>query len=263
MKKRFLALLCAATMVLGASMSVCAEGSITADEAKQEAQEAIKDVNATAPAEVKVEQQGEKVVAKIDDSTIEGTVVAPVTDTALKASAVEAKKVVNNANVEVKELPLTKENVTKVVNMTTKAAEQISQVAQAGADVKIKSEMVVVDVTPKAGQDTVVVTLDLELADNERVFVTHAGKNGIETFELKKGELSFTLTDFSPVGYVIYEVSEEADDDDSDNNDSAPATTTTKAPTSPKTGDVFAAMALLAAVSGTASAALAKKAKKN
>lgn len=276
MKKRVLALLCAATMVLGASMSVCAAGSITAEEAKDQATEAVKELpkDPDNAVHTSVKKDG-TIEVQISSAYVEGTPeVKPVNQENLKAAAESVA--VDGKVAVVKELPMTDETVKAVTKLANEIGKEVWNILgdTNGGTVAIKSEIVPLDLDRAPGSSSkdewVTVTLNRSLADNEQVIFSHQKADG--TLEIlttrvvngAEGKVNVNIKSFSPVAYMIVEVNEKVEDSGSGDSNTQPEKQTgTTAPTSPKTGDVFAAVILLAAVSGTASAAFGKKANKN
>lgn len=269
MKRKILALLCAATMIMGASMSVCAagSGSVTANDVKDQ-------VNSITSSEVKAEVTEGKIAVTISSTDVDRqiNISVPVEEKELKASAekVNGLKKDVSANAEIKAVPATKENGEKIAEITKEIANTITDLASKNEVFHMTAgEVFVCDIDSKDGKP-VSVTLNVgATGENQTVYAFHAKADGsVEPLVVKKnsdGSATITMDNFSPVGIVV--VTSDTNDDSAEDGASDKADTPAKvpsAPTSPKTADVFAAAALLmAAVSGTASAAFGRKAKKN
>lgn len=273
MKRKILALLCAATMVVGASMSVCAAGSITADDV-------VEQVKNEKPVEVAGSSEASKPVVKGEDIvvTVKNTdkditteAKVPATSDALNEAAKVAEAAVSekSANAELK--PVDASNTKVITAIANEIAKEMAKSIEGNGVTHVKAETkYVVDITSSNGEAVSVKFKMPALESNQRSYVLHINDAGVVVekipVDVVNGVIDFKLSSFSAVAVIVETSDVEQDDnsDESSNVASNEAATKPAAPTSPKTADVFAAAALLmAAASGTASVAFGRKAKKN
>ena len=273
MKRKILALVCAVTMVVGASMSVCAAGSITADDV-------VDQIKNEKPVEVAGNSEASKPVVKGEDIvvTVKNTdkditteAKVPATSEALNQAAKEAEAAVSTKSSNAVLAPVDASNTKVVTAIANEVAKEMANTIEDAGVTHVTAEVkYVLDVSSSNGE---AVSMQLKMPAteaNERVYVLHIDDAGnlVEKIavEVRNGVIDFKLSKFSAIAVVTEKASVEETSEDVPDSDDAGDTPATKptAPTSPKTADVFAAAALLmAAATGTASAAFGRKAKKN
>lgn len=260
MKKRILALICAATMVVGAGISASAAESPTASEIVGGAESpTASEIASAAVASVKVDGATVKVEGtEVRIETAEGADVAiDLAPEALSAAASAVAAGLDTAAAPANAvISAAKVDSAAVAAIATKVAEAVRFVE--------KAEVKLVDIKADAAGTF---TLNLGIAAGQKVKVFHYEQTGAAVevaCTVADGKVSFNLQTYSPVAIVVTtgEVAEDEDDEDEEEEDTdvtEPALPTT----SPKTADAFAAVALLAVVSGGASAVLGRRSKKN
>lgn len=257
MKKRILAFVCAAVMVMGMSLTAAAAGSISADEVKEDAaasaqEEAKKD----APAEATVSVTTDKVSVEVKGSTLK--VEIPVSVAQREAAVETAQKILATKDTTIKINPIQANQIASVAKIATKIATEAPKQAAAGNVVSKVETKFVVDLSVDGGAAKEF-TFDVKLADNEKAFAYHYTGTGVEIIACTKSAagVSFKLDSYSPVALVVVtETAAPAVE--------TPATTTTVTPAvtateSPKTGDVVTLFAMVSAVAGVGALALKKR----
>lgn len=256
MKKKFLALLGAATMVMGSVLSVSAAGSISADAVLSEVQnQTVGDTKITAN-----ESAGTVTVTVNNEAAAK--VEIPATPEKLEASADQAKAMVNAGSVELVVKPV--ENSKAVAEVASEIATLLNNVETGTKTVSDVKMAFFADIKPAGEEKTVTFTAELTTQWNQAAYAMHydesTGKvEKIDGVWVSGGKWSFTLTSFSPVAVVVVTSDDKADDAAEDDT---PVVTQPDA-VGPKTADFFGAAFLLTAACGTASAAFAKKAKRD
>lgn len=248
MKRRILALICAATMVVGMGITANAEESATAAEVAAAATQNV----SVSGASVKVEGSAVKIETndgadvKIDLAYDALVATAADVSSKLDTATAPAGAKISNAIVD----------GTAVAAITTMVAEVAKEVE--------KAEVKLVEIT---ADEAGTFTLNLGIAADQKVKVFHYDPKKNTIMEVSctvaGGKVSFDLASYSPVAIVVTTGEAKADDDDDDEEDSAPAASTALPTTSPATAGAFATVALLALVSGSASAVFGRKSKKN
>lgn len=214
MKKRFLALLCVATMIVGASMSVCAgspsksaadlknDYGASFDETKGTIKSENLDLPATAEARAEATKKAEAAIVPNSDVKVE-----PLQ----QADVLAVDKVIKSKSNE-------------MANAVQEKAIYANLEGKAGAKVEFK----------------------VNLADNEDLWVIHITDPATGKYEFvpwtreANGNISFKAPSYSLFAIIpILETGEDVSG--STDGGSAPATTGTGAttPTSPKTADVW------------------------
>lgn len=255
MKKRILALICAATMVVGAGISASAAESPTASEIVGGAESpTASEIASAAVASVKVDGATVKVEGtEVRIETAEGADVAiDLAPEALSAAASSVAAALDTAPANAV-ISAAKVDSAAVAAIATKVAEAARFVE--------KAEVKLVDIKADAAGTF---TLNLGIAAGQKVKVFHYEQTGAAVevaCTVADGKVSFNLQTYSPVAIVVTtgEVAEDEDEEEEDTDVTESALPTT----SPKTADAFAAVALLAVVSGGASAVLGRRSKKN
>lgn len=235
MKKRFLALVCAMTMVCAMGLSVAAEESVTSDAVKDAVQEA-------APATNKIQVNDDVVTV-----TVDGVVTTlPVSAENRAASAAKANQLISS---EV--------TVTEATGSDIAAIAEIAvAVAKKASDAQSVETLFLANLD---GQNGMTIKLDVQLADNQTAYALHYVNDEVEVIPcVVDGDgISFTAPSFS-IYSVIVVTGEGANDDAADEEEEEAETPAVEA-TSPKTGSVAAVVAMLALVSGCGAAVLGKK----
>lgn len=238
MKKRILALACAAVMVLGMGLTVCAAPSATAGDIAGSGSATAGDVagsksatagdiaaqavSAQAPAAA---SSGEELVSADENATgqVFGTATLGYFAETTTVSGVQGA-------------------VLKEVSADTAKAMIAQAKAIAGKNTFIAS---IVDLEVPAGTGTATFTLGCpNVWKGQNVTILHRKSDGsfetIKPDSVEDNKVTFTMTSYSPIAIVI--------------NTGA---------VSPKTGDIIALAAAMAAISGIGAAVCGRKAKKN
>ncbi len=236
MKKKILALVCAMTMVLGATMTVFAAESTTAK-----------------------------------DTVTESGVTVKVPTEAEAAAFAEDTSVKVEVGDELKDVSVTPVSPAIAEEASTEAAKNVA--AAADVDTAVQPEIcTVVDVNNngEGGKFTLAVPA-IKNATGKGFIVLH--KNGEvwetvpSTVDPAAGTIAFTLSSTSPVAVVSYtlkaapETPSNPPADSSSGSGSTDSAASTEQPASPKTGDPLFAVEAMAAVSAVVAGLAAKKRK--
>lgn len=258
MKKRILAFVCAAVMVMGMSLTAAAAGSITADDVKEDvAASAQEEAKKDAPAEATVSVTTDKVAVEVKGSTLK--VEIPVSVAQREAAVETAQKILATKDETIKINPIQASQIAAVAKIATQIATEAPKQAASGNVVSKVETKFVIDLSVDGGAAKEF-TFDIKLGENEKAFAYHynttTSKVDIIACTKSDAGVSFKLDNYSPVALVV--VTEAA----------APAaqtpTTTTETPAvtateSPKTGDVVTLFAMVSAVAGAGALALKKR----
>lgn len=236
MKRRILALICAATMVVGMGISASASTSATAD-----------DIASVKVPGTEVKAEGDAVTIATNEGA---TVTIDLSSEAVAAVAEEISNAVESApkNATITPVALSKNNATAITKRVAEIAKFVD-----------KAEVKVVDI--KADEKGTF-TLNLNIQAGQSVKVLHCVADGVIeeiACTVAGGKVTFTAETYSDFAFVITTGEVQEDDEE----DSAPAESTGLPTTSPATAGAFASVAVLALVSGGASVAFGRKSKKN
>lgn len=256
MKKRILAFVCAAVMVMGMSLTAAAAGSITADDVKEDvaasAQEAAKQ---DAPAEATVSVTTDKVAVEVKDSTLK--VEIPVSVAWREAAVETAQKILATKDTTIKINPIQASQIAAVAKIATKIATEAPKQAASGNVVSKVETKFVVDLSVDGGAAKEF-TFDVKLGDNEKAFAYHYTGTSVEIIACTKSDagVSFKLDKYSPVALVVVTEAAAPAAQTPATTTETPAVTATE---SPKTGDVVTLFAMVSAVAGAGALALKKR----
>lgn len=259
MKKKVLALVCAMTLVFGGAMSVCAAGSVTADDVSQ----AVEEVKNEMPsgADVKVEADGSINVS------VSGVSVSVSANEETRVQYAETAKsaVVTNVtnaapNVEVKALDETQAK-TPLAKIAAKLATVVANKEGLSSNKEVKSAATafVADITASAAGtiafdvakvnagSSAKIDTTAWLAGNQRVYALHFTGSGVERLDcqLVNGAITFTMNSFSPVAIVVEDLETVSDDGDDAPAADAGSSSSNGGAVSPKTADVSTAAAVV------------------
>ena len=253
MKKRILAFVCAAVMVMGMSLTATAAGSITADDVKEEvASSAQEEATKDAPANTTVSVTTEKIEASVQGSALK--VEIPVSVEQREASVSTAQSALATKDETIKINPIQANQLASVAKIATKIANEAPKQAIGGRVISKVETKFVVDLSVTDGAAKTF-TFNVVVEDNQKAYAYHYTASGVEVIPCTKSAagVSFKLDSYSPVALVVVtEVDEQT-----------PVQTTTETPAvtteSPKTGDVVTLFAMVSAVAGAGALALKKR----